>query len=400
MKKRIRLLIVTSLLMVIFPVGGFAAENNFDFRPLMTFEGGTRYRSGNIAVLDLHGSWRQMGRQYGRLLEGELQDLYQRAVVDYFIKEKGLSREDMINTAQGLYRYYPQRFKDILLGMAETSGLSPEAQVMLNALELYGTMSGCSGIFAWGPYTGGQSLIAGRNYDWFDSYTDFARSLTVTVLHPEAGMPTAFVTFAGVIYATTGINAAGLFLELNNGLPSGGGLSYANRVPAIANLLAFLVDCGAREHLDAAFQSTRPDFTFIINVADGRQACAYEWAPFALKQRTGESPGLLVATNHFVDPSWGMVLQPHTGFKTVLRRDNLLALGEKARGEIDVSAMKRILDRPMDKGGATWPPEGTIRTVYEVIAVPEDRALWIKVPGYQDWTPVDLKPLFASERPD
>ena len=375
--------------------GRAVAEKSVLSNPTATFEGGCLYRSGQIPVLDLHGSWRQMGRQYGHLLAGELQDLYQRAVVHYFKQDKGLSHGDLTLAAEGLYRFYPRRFKEVILGMAETSGLSLEQQIQLNALELFGMMPGCSGIFAWNDFTGGGPMVAGRNYDWFAGYADFARNLTVTVFHPDSGIPTAMVTFAGVIYATTAMNEAGLFLELNNGLPSGGGMAYTNRVPAVANLLAFLVDCGTMNHLDAVFQTTRPNFAFIINVADGTNAFAYEWPPFDLKRRGGDPAGLLVSTNHFVDPDWGLVLQP-TGFRSILRRDNLLALGKTYKGKIDPSMMMNILDTPMDKGGATWPLEGDIRTVYQIVAVPGNRALWVKVPGFQEWTPVDLKTLFVS----
>ena len=34
-------------------------------------------------------------------------------------------------------------------------------------------------------------------------------------------------------------------------------------------------------------------------------------------------------------------------------------------------------------------------TSYQVVAVPEDLTIWVKVSGVQDWTEVDLKPLFG-----
>lgn len=392
------LFLVACMLLIGQMPGNVLADDLTLDKPVKVFEGGALYRSGRIPVLDLHGSWREMGRQYGNLMSAELKDLYRRAVDEYFIGQKGLSRAAMTRSAERLFVFYPRRFKEILLGMAETSGLSRDQQVLLNALELYGTMSGCSGIFAWDDYTGNGPLIVGRNYDWFDSYADFARTLTVTVFHPDSGVSAAMVTFAGVIYVTTAMNETGLFLELNNGLPSGGGLSYANRVPAIANLFGFLVDFENMKQLDAAFQTTRPDFTFIINTADSKSACAYEWPPFGVKRRNGDNDGLLVSTNHFTDPSWGIVLQQNTGFQSVLRRDNLLALGQKHRGKIDASVMKQILDTPMSEGGATWPLEGGIRTVYQIIAVPENRSFWIKVPGFQDWTPAPVNVLFTSDR--
>jgi hypothetical protein len=112
-----------------------------------------------------------------------------------------------------------------------------------------------------------------------------------------------------VIYATTGLNAEGVFLELNNGLPSGGSLKYDDRVPAIVNLLASLSDCGSLDELDAFFNTTRPDLTFIINAADRTRGVSYEWAPFEHRRRSGDGEGLLISTNHFADPSWGIVLQ-------------------------------------------------------------------------------------------
>ncbi len=365
-------------------------------RSIASFEGGRLYRSGKINVLALHGSYRRMGRQYGYLLSRELKSLYKKGVADYFQKSKGISAEEMKKAAMSLYRFYPQRFKDIMLGMAETSGLSLEEQIMVNALELYGPMSGCSGIIAWGEYTHDQPLVAGRNYDWFEKYVEFAQSLTVTAFNPDSGIPTAIITFAGVVYATTGLNAEGIFLELNNGLPSGGSLIYANRVPAVVSLLASLNDFGSLDQMDAFFNTTRTDFAFIINAADPSRGVSYEWAPFEHRLRCADAEGLLVSTNHFTDPSWGIVLQDQAGFETVLRRQNLLSLGHEKKGRIDPEAMKEILDTPMDKGGATWPVDGLYRTTYQTIAVPASLQLWVKVPGFQNWTDVALKELFRE----
>ena len=394
-KKKWQVVLALGFILTCLTAGHAVADKSVLSHPDEIFEGGYLYHSGKIPVLDLHGSWRQMGRQYGRLLADELQDLYRRAIVNYFENGKGLSQNAITRAADELYRFYPQRFKDIIIGMAETSGLTREQQIKLNALELFGMMPGCSAIFAWGDFTRGGPLVAGRNYDWFDCYTDFARNLTVTVFHPDSGIATAMVTFAGVIYATTAMNEKGLFLELNNGLPSGGGLTYTNRVPAVVNLLAFLVDCGTMEHLDAVFQTTRPNFAFIINAADSHTAFTYEWPPFDLKRRTGAVDGMLVSTNHFVDPGWGLVLQ-QTGFKSVLRRDNLLSLGSAYKGKMNPTAMMKIMDTPMTQGGATWPLKGDIRTVYQIVAVPENRVLWVKVPGFQDWEQLELKVLFDN----
>lgn len=390
---------ITAVVLLTFAVNFLYTQPVFasnEIKFIAAFEDGKLYRSGKINVLVLQGSYRQMGRQYGRLLDKELKALYKNALIDYFQKQKGLSSESMKKRAISLYHLYPQRFKDIIAGMAETSGLSLDEQIMLNSLESYGSMSGCSGIIVWGAFTKSQSLIAGRNYDWFDKYTEFAQTLTLTVFKPDSGISNAIVTFAGVIYATTGMNESGIFLELNNGLPSGGTLSYSNRVPAIVSLMACLNDYRTMDQVDAFFNTTRTNFSFIINTADKSRGISYEWAPFEHRRQNGGAEGLLVATNHFTDPSWGIILRDNDGFETVRRRENLLALGDKNKGKIDLKKMMEFLDTPMNEGGATWPARGHIRTVYQIIAVPESLQFWLKVPGYQDWTDVDLKDLFRK----
>jgi hypothetical protein len=402
MKTRITIILAVLLIFTAVSLHAQTLSETAGVQPASSFEGGKLYKSGKINVVVLQGSYRQMGRQYGHLLSRELKSLYKNAVVNYFQKEKGLSAGTMEEAAHRLYRLYPQRFKDIIKGMAETSGLSLKEQITLNALEHYGSMSGCSGIIAWGEYTNNNPLVAGRNYDWFDKYAEFAQTLTITVFNPDSGIPNAIITFAGVIYATTGLNAEGILLQLNNGLPSGGSLSYANRTPAIVSLLAALNDCGTLDQLDAFFNTTRTNFAFIINTADKSRGASYEWAPFEHRRRESDAEGLLVATNHFTDPSWGIVLKDDVGFETVRRRDNLLALGHKYKGKINVESMKKILDIPMNNGGATWPVDGSTktayRTTYQTIIVPASLQVWLKVPGFQNWTAVELKSLFNSRR--
>jgi hypothetical protein len=394
MKKSFLLIIIALLFLAGTSLAEAAPLAFKSSKPVSTFERGGLYKSGKLNVLDLRGTYRQMGRQYGHLIKDNLHSLYKKAIEDYFIGQKGLSYKTIKQAAMSLFNFYPQRFKEILYGMAETSGLSINKHIVLNGLELYGSISGCAGIAAWSDYTKGGPLIFGRNYDWFDSYKEFAKYLTVTVLNPDCGVPTAIVTFAGVIYATTGINKEGLFLELNNGLPSGGALSYSDRVPAIINLLAFLCDCSTMEQLHAAFNTTRSNFAFIINTADKNCAYSYEWPTFDIKRRICETEGLLVATNHFTDPAWGIELQDNAGFKTVLRRKNLLSLGHKNKGRMNLATMMEILDTPINKGGATWPVGEEFQTVYQIIAVPQELKLWVKVPGFQDWTGINLAPIF------
>jgi hypothetical protein len=54
--------------------------------------------------------------------------------------------------------------------------------------------------------------------------------------------------------------------------------------------------------------------------------------------------------------------------------------------------MMKILDVPIKEGGATHGG-----TIYQVVAVPGDLKIWLKVPGHQDWTEIPLAPLFRKK---
>jgi len=83
------LLIITAMMFLIFSPTPAAANLTSDYsHPASTFEGGHLYKSGKLNVLDLRGTYRQMGRQYGYLLKDQLNYLYRIAIEEYFIDKK------------------------------------------------------------------------------------------------------------------------------------------------------------------------------------------------------------------------------------------------------------------------------------------------------------------------
>lgn len=134
--------------------------------PIMTFEGGKLYRTGSLNVVELHGSYREMGRQYGALQKKELNEIYGNISAD-FDKNPEFTYDVMLQDARSNFRFYPQRYKEIVYGMAETSGLGLDKQLIVNDLEAYVNLKEgqCSGVAAWGNYTSGSPLVFGRNYD-------------------------------------------------------------------------------------------------------------------------------------------------------------------------------------------------------------------------------------------
>jgi hypothetical protein len=54
--------------------------------------------------------------------------------------------------------------------------------------------------------------------------------------------------------------------------------------------------------------------------------------------------------------------------------------------------MMEVMSIPLENGGAFRAPNVTS---YQIVAVPKDLKVWIRVPEVQEWTEVDLKPLFT-----
>lgn len=398
MYQKISYIFLVLFCIVIFMAGQTYASN---LKLVSEFESGKLYKSGKINVLTLRGNFREMGRQYGKLLKNDLNEFYNSAIKECFIKKQKVPYDIMLKIGRGVFEFYPKRFKEIIYGMSETSGLNVEELLILNAVEFYTSISGvnmgCSGIAVWNGYTQGKPLIFGRDYEYFKYYKEFSKFLTVVVFNPNDGSnPTASIGLAGQIYVVNGINKEGLFLELNNAMPSVGPLFYPNRIHMIVMLFTYLFNSSTMEQLDAAFNTGRACFPYIINAADKNEAFSYEWAPFDIKRRSSNDTGLLVSTTHFVDPSWGLPEPPDGSFLTQTRYKNLLSLAKKYKGGFNVEKMMLVLDTPVHEGGPTLTGKSITQfaTIYQIIAVPEKLKLWIKAPDYQDWTEVDLNRLF------
>lgn len=369
-------------------------NSSIPFSPAAAFEGGHLHQIGSLKVLELHGSYREMGRQYGFLLRDDLNRIYNNMSHD-FGKSEALSRDRLLAFGNRSFQLYPQRYKEVILGMAETSGLGLDELLIINCLQIYLISDqGCSALAAWGNYTSNGPLVFGRNYDWSDRMRQY---IVVVVFNPDDGsIPVASIHYAGSIYLNTGMNRKGIFLETNGDTSES--IFTINTVTTPILLLTFLEDSASLEEIDGRIRSARPSDGCIVNVADHREARSYEWTPFDLKRRSPDRDGILVSTNHFQNPEWGFeepIPDINDPIYTEERRRNLLSLAEMHKGSLTPDVVMDIMSRPLSEGGPLQTEE--LPTSYQVIAVPEDLKIWVRIPGVQSWTEVDLNLFFQWE---
>ena len=353
--------------------------------PARSFEMGTKTSMNGINVVDLHGTWHEMGRQYGALLKDELTEVYLfvKTIIQYSVgNAKKADSIIEVQTAQT-----PYRISEFMRGAAETSGLTVEQLQAVNAVERIGGLPKCSAVFCWDDYAAGP-LVIGRNYDYSDAFALLKDDVAVTVYHPADGsLAVATVGYVGEIYAVNGLNEKGIFMELNNGKPSANIKSPDSRITGTTMLFSALFEIDELEDWDLFFSTVNCSSSYIINVADSRLARSYEWCPVGFKPGGSDLPdGLLVSTNYYVNPEWLFALpSDEASWQGLTRRNNLIALSEKAKGGIDAQKMLDIVATPVENGGAM-----NDLTVFQMVVVPESRNLWIRVIGGSGWTQIDL----------
>ena len=206
----------------------------------------------------------------------------------------------------------------------------------------------------------------------------------------------AYVGFAGGIYCLTGINSHGIFISSDAGWLSDPRTSSGAPQCGHFDVLLNSRPTDAENYFfDPAHFPHRATVTAI---ADASETRVLERAIDAVKVRTGS--GMIVATNHFVDSSWGLASPPAgaAGWWTLQRYENLTWLAGNYSGTIDATRMRSIFDIPLSQGGATMTPVAVnqMSTIYQVVAVPAQLAIWVKTPGNSDWQLVDLSTLFQQ----
>ncbi|MBE0646190.1 MAG: hypothetical protein IH596_00230 [Bacteroidales bacterium] len=384
------------LLMIGFSVG--CKKDTTPYDPEDAFEGGklSQSPSGSFYIAELHGTFHQMGRQYGLLLTKQIGEFYTEAVTDFLIGEKGYSYEELLALSQTYYAGFPQIFKDYYDGMAETDGLNPDQTKIMASVFLAVYYTGCSSLSAWGDYTPDHMVVTGRNLDLAAAnLRRFSKYFHIVVWNPT-GFPAsvANIDFIGSLFYQTAINNKGIFLELQNGQ-----MADTTNVPGRKNvnhmLLESLFSNTSSKEVDQWFNTSFPSAGLIMNASFPDHATIYEWATYRVVGRQAE--GLISATNDFIDPSWHnypiiFYDSINEGISyTYTRRIHLMQQGEQNKGSISPGKMMEIFDVTIPDGGATFPEGGVVKTIYSVVTQPSELKIWLKVRGYSGWEEIDLK---------
>ncbi len=341
-----------------------------------------------------------MGTSYGQQLETELQTALGH-LKDYFITKHGISYSQLADKAQLFYNRYTPQYQYFLEGIELSTTLTKDDVNILNGMETLNSLvnstgsspnpevSACAFVFLPENKSSTGSSIIGRNYDFPEPYASISQNIVVTTLSMAETSDVTIIGMPGQIYCPSCLNDKGLFMELNNGMPSGGYQENLHRQSMLSNMMQYAQDSTNFDQLGNKFRATESDYSLIINTANTTHAVSYEYSTtLGMREFTPEYGEAFVSTNFFQNTSWGNEVPKPTDAKTwegVTRRDNLINL-LNSKDVFSIEDFQNLMDTNTTNGGACWSP-----TIYQIIF--SDQELYIRSTGGTcegDWNHISL----------
>ena len=363
-----------------------------------------------IQVLQLQGSWREMGQQYGAFAKDGMQQVWDTTVQPFL--DKGWSTlaeaEELFGSRS--FDASSLRMKELCRGMADAVGWSTDKVALLNQtmmLSVYQaklhSFAGCSSIYAWGDATPHGGMITARNLDWTDAYLPLP--LHLTVWNPTDGSNAlANLHWPGIMLVLSAVNDKGMYMDLHDGTSMGGNVIYNDRASFCNAVFDMMAECHHAEAVSTRMNSQRTDLSCIWGIADATpNAFSFECPNWDNRRRNPDGDTLTVV-NTYMNEDWG-IHKRETLSNSLKRFDNLNARLAETYGKIDANKAMDVFDIPMfnddgtfkENGGATKPVlfDADI-TVHQIVTDLSELKVWLKIPQKTDWREVDLKAMFTG----
>jgi isopenicillin-N N-acyltransferase-like protein len=379
-------------------------------QPPKVLRSGRLERVGDTAVVYLQGTSYEMGVQQAMVLREPLRELVQAYLYGRLVLEKGAEHFWLLAQARLIEADVPRNLKQEMRGIADGAGLSYQDVLLLNTIPdllalahrspsaalspalfsptpegpVPSSPRAQSTAFAgWGDATEGGALLLAHNLEVDDSEW-LRKYLVIAVRQPDNGNASVSVNLAGSVGVWAGMNEETIAVALASSpsvdVASAGGL------PLPFLLRSALDSCGDLDAVSLLLLSAERLYGGNVIVADGKapRAVAIELSAHRQAVFPGEpAGGLLVRTNHFLDPGLvpgqvGVLAEPEK-HASEMRLITVLSWLETNRGWIGVDKALALLQEV----GSGFGPNSESRTLQSLLFVPADAALWLAEGGIQ-----------------
>lgn len=356
-----------------------------------------------VKTIVVEGSHQEMGIQYGEKLKEELYGALS-ALKYFFITQNNMSYENMLEQANTFHARYSNTYSFFLEGIAQGSGLTFDDVKILNGMETIKPSSkasnktelgACSFIFLPPSKTYSGESLMGRNYDFCAPYDKISENITVSILKATNQLPTAIIGMPGQIYCPSCVNSEGLFMALNNGMPSGGYSKNETAKSLLINMLHMKQSSNNLNHLATQLLSTQSDYSLIINTANKNEAKSFEFSStMGLKAFCPNLEEVFVSTNYYQNITWENIPKPsdQTTWLGVSRYNNLMSQAS-LQDKFNVENLQDMLNTNIEDGGAFWN-----MTIYQMIYDSSNQNLYITRGKFDNgnWTKIPLAEYFCD----
>jgi tetratricopeptide (TPR) repeat protein len=367
---------------------------------------------GNIRVLRLRGSFREMGEQHGALLRDEVRA----GTIPYYrvFLEKLLGRSmgpfsavawPALQAAVGrrVQKNMPDFALETIAGLAEGAGLDPEEFLAgctmpdtllwvasrLIELKVPGPAVahrislglGCTSAIAWGDATEDGKLLHARNLDYHGVST-WPKNAALLFHEPDVGMRYVSAASAGVgLGGVTAMNAAGLSLTVHQHMFTDQSKLGGTPIGAVGDIV--MREAKTLDEAEAIFARYKPIGCWTYLVTDGKngEVLCWEESPVRhAKKRFTREDATLGYANIYLDPELGrteMNLYGSYWRHNQARHKRANDAMKASRGRIDERTVAgAIADRGLD-GCRIAESTAMVMTTTSVVFKPEDGLVWV-----------------------
>lgn len=382
---------------------------------------GSFEKKGELSIFNLHGSYDEMGQQYGALAYNQLNEIYQNLVPKYFSE---LNYKTILSFV--LRTYYSWRLdareRAILQGMAKTSGLTYHQLLSIEMLPtlitLYSGFNGdklsdagglghCSFLSIWGQRSQSDTMLVARNLDLSTPVTQLDNYHNLVIYNPSANNDNGVAVFGfiGFIPGFTWVNSKGLFAEYNDGRRSVAGFNFIDGYIGLNTAFYGMFSANSREEF-IQYVNNHPAFVSNFTaIVDKTKAQALEHAVNnPLRVLDGQGDGYLFFTNLYRTEFNGAKLTMQNCIEKIkdtpsyacVRYHHLEQFIAK-NSQFDIADLKTFFYTSLDDGGIyqtgdskNYPvAEVTIHTVIGdlengnfIYSNHQNKDLWLNLPIY------------------
>ncbi len=370
-------------------------------------------RHGDVRLLKVAGSFREMGEQHGVLLRDDVHAgplPYFRSFVERILRGSLGGGARFVwpvlqrTLGRSIARNLPEFAAETLRGLADGAGLEwqtvldaatmPDAFVWLvariNQLSgrgpavahrlALGIELGCTSAVAWGDATADGKLLHARNFD-YHGIECWPRTKALVMHEPDVGMRYVSAAAAGVpLGGITAMNEAGLTLTVHQHMFSTGAALGGMPIGVVGDMV--MREARDLDEAQRILEAHRPIGCWTYIVADGprREVLCFEENPKRhAARRFGGSGGTFGYANIYLDSDLGATESNLFGSywrHNLGRHTRVNSLLEEGAGRLDPQGMAEILG---DAGVACRISDSIAMalTTGSVVFCPEDGVVWM-----------------------